>query len=249
MSRLIRYAAVSEKGIRPNNQDAVLAGVAGDIAIMAVADGMGGHSYGERASGAIVKGLDECWIYITRNIENVSKEQALTMCRDSILRVNGELYEEYATRDIICGSTFVMLFIWHDEYVIMSVGDSHIYGIKYGEIKALSVDDVWENQDEILLTMNEQQRRQDPRYGKLTAAVGPRKEIVIHELEGKLEKKEQFLLCSDGIYRYCAEKDIEKLLKNYWISEKKITDSLIKKALKNKTTDNYSAVLCRCTVV
>ena len=245
MSRKIRYAAVSEKGKRPNNQDAVLAAVAGDIAIMVVADGMGGHSFGERASGEIIKGLDECWHYIYKNRVSVQKEDAYTMCRDVLHRVNKELYEEYAEKGIVSGSTVVLLFIWGDEYVVMSVGDSHIYHIADGSLCAMTTDDVWENTQEVILTMDEKQRREDPRRGKLTAAVGPYRKMLIHEKRGKLGIKEQFLLCSDGIYRYIKEKDLEKLLKNFWLSEKRIVKILVRKALKNKTSDNYSAVLCR----
>ena len=66
MKKKYEIAFFSEKGIRPNNQDAVFAAEKDERAIMAVADGMGGHQYGEVASEEVIKAVKECWESINK---------------------------------------------------------------------------------------------------------------------------------------------------------------------------------------
>ena len=50
----VRFFAMSEKGLRDNNEDSLCAERIGDCSVFAVADGLGGHRCGEVASGIAI---------------------------------------------------------------------------------------------------------------------------------------------------------------------------------------------------
>ncbi|HID43864.1 MAG TPA: hypothetical protein EYP30_08885 [Archaeoglobaceae archaeon] len=55
----MRFCAVSEKGMRENNEDSYLAVKIGNYHLFAVADGLGGHAAGEMASKIAVTALED----------------------------------------------------------------------------------------------------------------------------------------------------------------------------------------------
>ncbi len=243
----IRYSKISEAGQRPENQDALFAGVDGDYAIFVVADGMGGHSFGEVASKAIVEAASEWWLTTIRSEQNVSLDVAKQQCLDAMQRVNRELYYQYASKGTMVGSTMVLLLIWENEYAILSLGDSHIYRKRKDELKPMTVDDVWENLPEVNRNMTIEEIRNDQRYGKLICAIGAHENPEIHVYDGKLGKNETFLLCSDGIYKYCPLDVINRIIcKGIFQRNTNVLINKLKRiSQKNGTKDNYTAILCQ----
>ena len=114
-------------------------------------------------------------------------------------------------------------------------------------LQQLTVDDVWENLPEVAQTMNTEQIAVDPRQGKLTEVLGSDKNLRVRRQDGSLIGKENFLLCSDGLYRYCMEPFLEEVLcKGYHFkSAKKMSEMIRKNALMAGTDDNYSAIVCK----
>ena len=205
---------------------------------------MGGHSYGEIASREIAKGIAEWWGYVYSRADEIKIEDAVTQCKEEISRINTELYKKYATEGIVVGTTVALLLIWKDSYVTLSVGDSHIYRLDNKKAVTLTFDDIWDNLPEIRDALTEVEKVQHPSHEKLTAAIGPNMELVIREGRGIIEEYERFLICSDGIYKYVDVKDISRFLSRRIISIKGIVKRLERKAIENKTKDNYSMVVC-----
>ena len=108
-------------------------------------------------------------------------------------------------------------------------------------------DDVWENQLDVKEKYTKKEIMNHKNYGKLLQAVGIREAFSMTSKTDMLKKGDLFLLCSDGLYKVCKEKDIRRILKN--ISEDNILDSvksLITKCYLEGARDNISIIIVKC---
>ena len=84
-------------------------------------------------------------------------------------------------------------------------------------------------------------------YGKLLQAVGISETISIASKTDLLKKGDSFLLCSDGLYKFCPEKDMRKIV--HGMNENNMEESLKKmvaKCYEAGAKDNISVILVKC---
>ena len=126
----LQYFGRSEKGKRDNNEDVFLAEKIGNYWLFAVADGLGGHMAGERASAMAVKILrDEVAMGI--NDPKDTMELIAYQIHDSILA-------EAATDRKFYGMATTLVAALVDELgscTVMNIGDSRAFTIQNGVIK------------------------------------------------------------------------------------------------------------------
>ena len=239
-------AYFSQQGQREVNQDSIYASAKEGRGIFVVADGMGGHYGGELASGFIVTGIRHWWLSNDFTTSNLGIDQVTEQCCALLTNINSEVFAYFEAQAKVGGSTVVVLILWDNRYAVLSVGDSRIYRAKDRRLEQLTTDDVWENLPEVKYTLSKEMMESDSRYGKLTEALGSDANVKISRGEGIISDDEVFLLCSDGIYKYCTQKELEKILFGGWIfkNTETIADKLRKCAEKNQTQDNYSAIVC-----
>lgn len=244
---ILKSAMLSDQGlVRDKNQDAAYKKNEGNAGLFVVADGMGGHSKGEVASSAIVLGIAKWWEQYPKNVKNIGIKDVVAACENAIRRTNDEIFQQFSAENMVGGSTLVVLIIWGTFYATLSVGDSRIYQWKEKQLKQITVDDVWENLPEIRDNYSQQRIQQDESYGKLTMAVGVRTDLEIRTRTNGLREKELFLLCSDGIYKFCDEKVLNEVMKNWWNRHNpehaiKIISDIVRE---NGARDNYSLIIC-----
>lgn len=81
-------------------------------------------------------------------------------------------------------------------------------------------------------------------YGKLITAVGVCQELFITYNVDVLDKKSNFLLCSDGVYKYCAERDIRRCIVPYGFNNgQRRLQKLKQHVYANGMGDNATAIL------
>lgn len=239
-------AFFSEQGVRAVNQDAIYASAGENRGIFVVADGMGGHSGGEIASDAIVKGIKKWWDSNEFAAAETTIDQVAEQCRSLLMNINTEVFTHFSTRGQVGGSTVAVLIVWEDRYIILSAGDSRVYRIREKVLEQLTVDDVWENLPEVKYEMSNEQVVCDFRFGMLTEALGSEERLKISKRGGMLTDRERFLLCSDGVYKYCAHTDLERIMcrRMPFGSADKRAEMIRKRVLESGVEDNYSAIIC-----
>lgn len=243
----IIYDSYTDKGaVREINQDSIYAYINVDekMAIFCVADGMGGHIDGEKASTRIVECLTE-WAenYYDSKYEG-STEKAAIDIEACIVEANRSVFTEYNQSGSVCGSTIALLYIHESTYIMLHVGDSRIYRKRGFRFECMTRDDTWENQFDYRERYTLQDLRKRPEYGKLVKAVGVREKLIPNIQTGEIKSRDRFLLCSDGLYKFCSEKDINKHLKQTNSISKMLQSrqKLIKKVLSNRSNDNISCI-------
>lgn len=131
----IRAAAATDRGrVREQNEDAVL----GDVPLVAVADGMGGHAAGEVASSMALETLAS-W---KERLSGASGKQTADMLRDAVNEANRNIWEKGQDDQSLLGMGTTLTAGWISEgsVTFAHVGDSRIYLLRAGTLEQLTTD-------------------------------------------------------------------------------------------------------------
>lgn len=198
---------------------------------VAVFDGMGGESYGEIASFAAAKCLQQT----TRRLKEyfISEKRFLEgICR----KINNAVVAE---KNKLCtermGTTMVTLYFSHNYVYVCNVGDSRAYRLRGREFMQISIDHVEKCED--------QTRKKAP----LTQHLGIEPEIFIIEpyiAKGELKPGDQYLLCSDGLTDMLTNFEIDEIMR-YTASAEECVQKLVDAALEKGGRDNVTVIVCR----
>lgn len=177
--------------VRSNNEDAVLARP--ERRLWAVADGMGGHAFGEVASRMAVDALDAL-------PPAASLGQAVAQAQDCLQAVNAALLAEASRRQVpVIGTTLVLLLAYERAAACVWVGDSRIYLCRGGGLHQLTRD---HNQFEELRAGGQLSTAEAlalPGANMITRALGAGPELRPDIAELQVSDGDLFLLCSDGL--------------------------------------------------
>lgn len=214
-SMKVEFNGVCDKGLkRQINQDRLYMKAKENTVLFAIADGMGGHSHGEKASGQIISELRKWYeAFEEKSFSGLFNSMVFSL-RCVLEQVNKDIYNMYGGKTV-CGSTVVVMFVYCEQYVILWSGDSRAYMQRGWKYKMLTVDDVWENQIEIRKVLTKKQIKDNINYGKLINAIGTSENARINIKTDILKKGSHFLLCSDGLHKMCSEKEIRKMMEGY----------------------------------
>lgn len=231
---------------REINQDGIRVLQQGRSGLFLVADGMGGHQHGERASRCLTQAYQDWWTQVFLPAPNQDFGVLMMSLKQVLYRTHEQIRETTPPGEI-CGSTIVLLLIHENSYGIINVGDSRAYQAKGFGFRLMTADDVWENLPQTMQSYSKKEIINHENYGKLVQAVGVGGQISCHARTDRLKGKQMFFLCSDGVYKYCdnryLEKEIKTALKTGYLSES--MERIRKKVYDNMAPDNLSAVMVR----
>jgi len=221
------------------------------LAFMAlVADGVGGHKAGEKASRLATESIVR---YVSHTIrcyytENPSHEQGfLQQLYDSVMQAHRAVEEE-ARENVDQGGMATTLTLimtaWPNAYIVQ-VGDSRCYRLRAGELERITRDQTVAQAlaDAGALTQSEADRSQFAHV--LTSAIGGSEtNPVVSQIE--LDWEDTVLLCSDGLTGHMKDEEIRDALLNLESSEATCR-SLVETALERGGKDNITVVIGRAT--
>ena len=224
--------------IREHNEDSVIVvkNKDGDY-LMAVADGMGGHSAGEVASSIAISYLGKSF---NETFSKMEKVKAVNWLRDSVLDIN-ELIFSYVkdhpeSRGM--GTTLVVAIVTKDYILFGNIGDSSGLVMKDGHLHKVTYDHTLVN---LLLKageLTEEEAKDHPKKNVLMKALGANDPIDIDIFDCDLDIS-SILLCSDGLTNMLDNDQIEKVLSSDLDIEDKVI-KLIRKSNNRGGTDNIS---------
>jgi protein phosphatase len=221
--------------VRTNNEDAVLDRP--QRRMWAVADGMGGHAYGEVASHMAVDALDAL-------APAQSLRQAVAQARSVLQEVNSALLATAAARQVpVIGTTLVLLLAWQRAAACVWAGDSRIYLCRGGGLHQLTRD---HNQFEELRAaghLSAAEALAMPGAGMITRALGAGATLQLDEAELQVSDGDLFLLCSDGLSNAVSPEAMFRALTGGDCAQ--AADVLVELALAAGGRDNISAVVVR----
>lgn len=224
--------------VRDHNEDSLIIVENREGAyLMAVADGMGGHSAGEVASSIAISYLGKRF---QESFFKMSKADAVTWIKNSVNEINSLIfkYTDEHPESKGMGSTLVLSIITDDYILFGNIGDSSGFVMKNSALHKVTYDHTLVN---LLISAGEltkEEAKNHPRKNILMNALGINDPIEIDVFDCSLDIDE-ILLCSDGLTTMLTEEQIEKcLLEDLSVEEKVI--KLIKKANTRGGNDNIS---------
>ncbi|WP_322402577.1 PP2C family serine/threonine-protein phosphatase [Massilia luteola] len=228
-------AALTDVGrVRSRNEDACLAQP--QRGLWAVADGMGGHAFGDVASRTVVEALD-------RLPPPSSLARFIDAARDAIVQVNGTLRAEARTRHVpVMGSTVVALLACGTEAACLWAGDSRIYLYRSGRLQQLTRD---HSQAAALQARGFDAAAAAVGANMITRAVGASDTLDVEVTTLTARDGDIFLLCSDGLSNPVPEQDIREALACGDCAH--AAQTLVGRALANGGRDNVTVVVVRAS--
>ncbi|HEX7967767.1 MAG TPA: protein phosphatase 2C domain-containing protein [Stellaceae bacterium] len=226
-------AAVTHVGkVRKVNEDAYLERP--DLGLWAVADGVGGASAGDRASGLVVEALG-------RVRRPAAAAAFLGEVCDKLQQVNGQLQREAALGDgRLSASTVVALLVFGQHFACAWAGDSRLYLLRDYRLHQISRDhsEVQELVDQGVLTA--EQARHHPRANVVSRAVGAHDKLALDMVQDRVRRDDVFLLCSDGLTKMLEDREIAAMLGDRPVEMS--VEMLVDAALERGATDNVTVV-------
>lgn len=246
MKTRLTVGSLTDTGLmRTINEDSIFCKKGDGIHIFCVADGMGGHAHGEKASGEIIEAIKKWEMSFYPEKYDCDFIKILDGFGNCLQDVNGKIYRQYNAEEV-CGSTVAALLIYEGFYAVFSLGDSRIYRMRRFRFEQITTDDTWQNSADVFGCMDDVAMRLDSRYDKLVKAVGIRENVVFHRMTDRLRRGDTFLLCSDGIYKTCDLRVLRRICAGmafgYGRAEEKMKKIKICAYQKN-APDNLSAIL------
>jgi protein phosphatase len=231
---MIEFGHLSHVGLRrEHNEDTYYADA--ELGLWLVADGMGGHEFGEVAS-ALARDA------VVREVrEGKPLGEAIRAADEEIIRQSRRRAES-----LPMGTTMVALRINQNRFELAWVGDSRAY-LWNGQLRQLSSDHsyVQELIDQGAITA--EQARTHPHRNVVTQALGVTdpENLKVETIAGELRPGFQILLCSDGLTEEVDDTTIGSLLAHAELSAQECVDHLVSAALDGGGSDNVTVVLLR----
>ena len=224
--------------VRDHNEDSVII-VNNDEGsyLMAIADGMGGHSAGEVASSIAIGYLGR---HFKESFRNMSKVDAVNWVRDAVNEINSLIFqhEKEHPESKGMGTTLVMAVLTKDFLLFGNVGDSSGFVMKDNNLHKVTYDHTLVN---LLVSAGELTREEasvHPKKNVLMKALGATEDVDVDIFDCDMNISE-ILLSSDGLTGMLDREGIEKVLLGEGTVEEKV-QKLIKKANNRGGTDNIS---------
>lgn len=224
--------------VRDHNEDSVIIIKNKDNEyLMAIADGMGGHSAGEIASSIAISNLGKRF---TETFTNLTKVEAVNWLRTTVSEINTMIfqYEGNHPESKGMGSTLVTAIVTKDYILFGNIGDSSGYVMKDDRLHKVTYDHTLVNLLVSAGELTEEEAKEHPKKNVLMKALGASDPIEIDIFDCDMNIDE-ILLSSDGLTNMLENEQIEKVLLGEGTEKDKV-EKLIRKANNRGGTDNIS---------
>lgn len=222
--------------IRPNNSE----GLSSKGTLIVVADGMGGHSGGEVASGIAVDTV--CRVYYG------AEEGPTDSLKKALTSANRLIYETSLADENLkgMGTTCTALVLQETRAFAAHVGDSRLYLLRGEELYLMTEDHsaVMEMVKRGILSLEQARHHEDKNVIVRALGTSPEVEVFVWANPFSIRIDDQFLLCSDGLYDLVEDAEIKSLMLDA-PDPQSAAESLIDLAKKRGGYDNITVGVIR----
>jgi len=248
---MLEVASLSDVGrSRDHNEDSLIMvkqeletnGKRTEIALLAVADGMGGHAKGEVASNIAINTVSTMFVSSLSNIQNNPQPTI-----KNIIEMADSNIKQRAKDDPSCesmGTTIVMGLIIGRTLYLGNAGDSRCYIIREKEIRQISKDHSYVQDLIDRGEITEMEARHHPQKNVVTNVLGAVDNPKIDIFQEILEVNDVLLLTSDGLTGEVEDSEILNIIEQN-PEMKKACQELIWMANQRGGRDNISVILTK----
>ncbi len=234
---------------RRHNEDAYL--LDAERGLFVVADGMGGHAAGEVASRITVESIQEyiaateeehesSWPFGFNSRVSVEGNRLTT----AVEKANEKVMRAVQNRPELkgMGTTVVAALFDADRATLVHVGDSRAYLFRDGELRRLTDDHSWVQEQVNAGILSEDEAKSHPLKNVVTRALGGAAHVSVDLIEVPVRPGDRFLLCSDGLTGMVPDEDLFAHFRSEGLIEKTVRQ-LIDTANDRGGVDNITAIV------
>jgi len=230
---------------RPHNEDNMAYVIPKDGQVMArkgalfiVADGMGGHAAGEVASEIAVD-------TVTMTYYQDDSEDITLSLMNAIKRANTIIHQRAAENMLRSGmgTTCVSAVLRGNIAYVANVGDSRAYVIRHGQVRQVSQDHSWVEEQVRAGLLTRDQARSHAQRNVITRCLGTQVDVEVDVFTEELEEGDCLILCTDGLSGSVYEDDLRSIVEQYVPQES--VYHLVERANENGGPDNITAIVVR----
>ena len=230
---------------RKNNEDSF--GEFPESGVWCVADGMGGGDDGEVASSAVIKAIEERF----DNLAPLKGDSAYPATRiagelDGAIRETSKwVYDRAKEKNLNgCGSTVVGAIFDPTnpgEAIAFHAGDSRLYRLRGNSLKQITTD-----HSVAEMMGQKEEKKLNPLFrGMIMRAVGIERDVQVEFTKFSVKEGDVVLICSDGLTRMIADKQIAGIIRSQGCRPKDAADELVAAANEAGGVDNITVELIR----
>ncbi|HET8840575.1 MAG TPA: Stp1/IreP family PP2C-type Ser/Thr phosphatase [Ktedonobacteraceae bacterium] len=211
-------------------------------ALFVVADGMGGHTHGERASALAVHTVREAYYQDERLKISESLLQAMQQANKLICQENERTRLTGDARNAM-GTTCIAAVLQEMQLVVANVGDSRAYVIHEGQIRQISRDHSLVADMVLAGQITAEEARHHEKRNVIYRCLGQIAEVEIDVFEETVEDGDVLILCTDGLSGLVTEEEMLRIVEIYQPEES--VQQLIAQANAAGGPDNITAIVVR----
>ena len=236
---------------RSHNEDAYVALRPPDTpegidALLAVADGMGGHLAGEVASNIAVQIIADRFRAKDVTLDSGSHNYT-DVLRSIVEQANAEIVSQGTGEAKGMGTTLTVVLIANGYLYYGHVGDSRAYILNRGGLRPITNDHSWVAEEVRAGRLTKKEAANHPRRNVITRALGSESSIVVDTGSLRLLPKDRILLSSDGLHGVIGDDHIAKVLKKQK-NLQSATNKLVEEANSRGGPDNITVILAQFSV-
>lgn len=225
--------------VREINQDYLFASL--DLGLFMVADGMGGHAAGEKASQTAVQIITE---HLSPLVHTASNGHFIEEIQGAIQEANRQIInasmEDASMRGM--GTTATVIVTRDGLMYVGHVGDSRAYLIRNRRIDQITDDHSIVAQLVRARAITPQEAARHPYRNVITRCLGMQVDLEADTQQRELKQGDRLLICSDGLSGLVSDDEMLQ----YVVSSnepQKTCEELVQLALDRGGSDNISVVL------
>jgi len=239
--------------VRTNNQDAVFSFASTsrsaqqrpDFGLFVVADGMGGHHDGEKASAITASMVAS---YITHHIFlpmlNSEDDTERVPVTESMIAAVQKANADIITKVPDGGTTLTAVAVIGDLAYVAHVGDSRIYLVTKDNIEQITRDHSLVQRYVELNLLTREEASVHAQKNVLYRALGQSETLEVDALTRRLPPNAKLMLCSDGLWNLVSDEEIADIVTKH-SNPQEACDKLVALANAHGGTDNITVIILR----
>lgn len=224
-----------------------------ELAVLVVADGMGGHEAGDEASGLAIGAIAAALHPLVYNIAcgrfpELPDSALARWVEDALQEANQIVHEQAAAQppERAMAATATVAVVWNDRVVIGHVGDCRLYHYHGGQLFQITHDHTTVARLIAQRRIRPEDARYHPRAGEVTQAVGGRATVQPSTYQLTVEPGDWLLITCDGFHNQVETRDVVEVLKRGPVSALELARELVRWADRAGGSDNCTVVAVRC---
>jgi protein phosphatase len=236
--KLIPYALTDVGRKREHNEDSFL--VRPEVGLFAVADGMGGHQAGERASRMA---LDTLANVLKPPTERADRDDVLGRLREATQAAGAAIFDAAQADPELQGMGTTMTSLWFHggRAYLAHVGDSRAYLYRDGRAQQLSDDHSWVSEQVRAGMMTVDEAKESKFRHIISRSVGFEREVLVDGAAIPVQAGDCYVICSDGLSNYVDADEIARILGTRFYRE--VPRLFVEMANSRGGDDNITVVL------